>query len=239
LLRPRTGALRILKTRPNHEIRKAEIIVTPMTSVATLVLEHHREPDLSSMRNLACPVADARYPLRVETPSSLPAGKSNTEILNRAMIREKIIQDRHGRALMFSQERTDGLVYFKLEFKKACAAYANCQIEDDVLVIADLFVQDQCVVRHPDFFRRLLGRKTLEVNFRKQGIGGQMLNTIIAYAKSKGFRRIEGRLAEKDLILNPKLPQWFAKRGFKVEAGRFFMALIKAPHDDSQYMPKD
>ena len=62
---------------------------------------------------------------------------------------KKLIRDRHGRRLEFSQERSDGLVYFKLEFNRACAAYANCQIEDEVLVLADLFVEDNCVVRHP------------------------------------------------------------------------------------------
>src|ERR1017187_228193 len=98
---------------------------------------------------------------------------------------KKLIKDRHGRVLEFSQERTGGLVYFKLEFNKACAAYANCQIEGEVLVLADIFVEDKCVVRHPDLLWRLLGHKTLEVNFRNQGIGGQLLTTIVVYAKSK------------------------------------------------------
>ena len=62
--------------------------------------------------------------------------------------------------------------------------YANCRIKEDVLVLADLLVEDKCVVRHPDFFMRLFGRKTLAVNFRKQGIGSQLLMTMVAYAKS-------------------------------------------------------
>jgi GNAT superfamily N-acetyltransferase len=154
------------------------------------------------------------------------------------MKREKLIQDRHGRVLKFSQERTDVFVYFKLEFNKACAAYANCQIEGDVLVLADIFVEDKCVVRHPDFLRRLFGHKTLAVNFRNQGIGGQLLTTMIAYAKSKGLKRIEARLLEKDLHRNPKLPQWYQKRGFKVKESFVYLDLLPSPDNDSRYLPK-
>ena len=150
----------------------------------------------------------------------------------------KLIKDRHGRVLLFSQERSDQLVYFKLEFNKACAAYANCQIEGEVLVLADLFVEEKCVVRHPDFFMRLFGRKTLEVNFRRQGIGSQLLTTMIAYARSKGLKRIEGRLAEKDLYPSPELSRWYKKRGFSVSESTVFLDLVKPAMDDTRYMPK-
>jgi GNAT superfamily N-acetyltransferase len=123
-----------------------------------------------------------------------------------------------------------------LEFNKACAAYANCQIDGDILVLADIFVEDQCVVRHPDFLWRLFGRKTLEVNFRKQRIGRQLLTTVVAYAKSKGFRRIEGRMVAKDLDPNPKLSQWYQNQGFSIDGSLVFMDLTTL-HDDSQYMP--
>ena len=150
---------------------------------------------------------------------------------------KKLIRDRHGRILEFSQERSDALVYFKLEFNRACAAYANCQIEGEVLVLADLFVEDNCVVRHPDFLQRMFGRKTLEVNFRGQGIGGQLLTTIVTYAKSKGFKCIEGRLVEKDLRQNPRLPQWYQKRGFTVEESAVFLDLTPPLAGDARYMP--
>lgn len=152
---------------------------------------------------------------------------------------KKLIKDRRGRVLEFSQERDDELVYFKLEFRKACAAYVHCRIEGEVLVLADLFVEEKCIVRHPDFIWRLLGRKTMEVNFRKQGFGSQLLTTVIAYAKGKGLRRIEGRMAEKDLVPNPKLPQWYKKRGFTVneKESLIVLDLVKPPADDSRYMP--
>lgn len=153
---------------------------------------------------------------------------------------KKLIKDRHGRVLEFSQERNFDLVYFKLEFRKACAAYAKCRIDGDVLVLVDIFVEDRCVVRHPDFIWRLFGRKTLEVNFRKQGFGSQLLTTVIAYAKSKGLKRIEGRMVEKDLAPYPKLPQWYKKHGFKVneKSSMIFLDLVKPPTDDTRYMPK-
>jgi GNAT superfamily N-acetyltransferase len=151
---------------------------------------------------------------------------------------KKVIKDRHGRVLNFTQERTDELVYFKLEFHKACAAYVNCQIEGEVLVVADLFVEENCVVPHPDFVMRLFGRKTLEVNFRKQGIGSQLLTTVVAYAKSKGLKRIEGSLAGRDLDPGRRLARWFQKRGFSMQDAVVFMDLSRTPKDDSRFMPK-
>jgi hypothetical protein len=63
---------------------------------------------------------------------------------------------------------------------------------------------------------------------------------VIAYAKSKGLKRIEGRMVEKDLFPNPSLPEWYRKRGFKVneKESLIFLDLVKPPADDTRYMPK-
>ena len=152
---------------------------------------------------------------------------------------KKLIKDRQGRVLEFSQKRIEELVYFKLEFHRACAAYVNCRINGEVLMLEDIFVEEKCVVRNPDLLSRLLGRKTLAVNFRKQGFGSQMLTTVVAYARSKGLKRIEGRLKEKDLVPNPNLPQWYKKRGFTIVDSQIYLNLVKATTDDSRYMPKN
>jgi len=154
---------------------------------------------------------------------------------------KKLIRDRRGRVLEFSQERSDTLVYFKLKFHHVGAAYVNCRIEEEVLVLADMFVEDKCIVPEPSVWRRLFGHKTLEVNFRRQGIGSQLLTTVIAYAKAKKLKRIEGHLAEKDLLPNPQLPRWYQKRGFTVADSKIFLNLAansRQPADDSRYMPK-
>lgn len=154
---------------------------------------------------------------------------------------KKLIRDKRGRVLEFSQERVEKLVYFRLEFHRACAAYLNCRTEDEVLLLTDMFVEDRCIVPEPSFWRRLFGHKTLEANFRRQGLGSQLLTTVIAYAKAKKLKRIEGHLAEKDLQPNPQLPRWYQKRGFTVAGSKIFMNLASPPpqpHDDSRYMPK-
>jgi GNAT superfamily N-acetyltransferase len=153
----------------------------------------------------------------------------------------KLIRDRRGRVLEFSQKRTDTLVYFRLEFHHACAAYVNCEIKDDTLMLTDIYVEEKCIVPEPSLWRRLFGHKTLEANFRRQGIGSQLLATVIAYAKAKKLKRIEGHLTEKDLQPNPQLPRWYQKRGFTVDASKIFMNLKSSQsqqHDDSRYMPK-
>jgi len=151
---------------------------------------------------------------------------------------KKLVRDRQGRVLEFSQEKSGALVYFKLEFHQACAAYANCRIEGEVLVLADFFVAEKCVVPQPEFLKRLLGQKTLAVDFRQQGIGHQLLTTIVAYARSKGCKRIEGRLAETDFFSpDLKLPPWHQPRGFTIKEAMVFMDLAP-PEDDSRYRPK-
>jgi len=154
------------------------------------------------------------------------------------MAMTKLIKDRYGRVLEFSQERVEEFVYFKLEFLNACAAYVNCQIEGDVLVLADLFVEECCVIRHPNLLIRWFGQKTLTVNFRRQGIGSQLLMTVLAYTKSKGLRRLEYRLPAEDPAQNARLQQWFRKRGFTVTESTVFKDVTRGPNDDSQYMPK-
>ena len=121
------------------------------------------------------------------------------------------------------------------------AAYVNCRIDAEVLLLTDMFVEDKCIVPEPSLLRRLFGHKTLAVNFRRQGIGSQLLTTVIAYAKAKKLKRIEGHLAEKDLLPNPQLPQWYQKRGFTIADSKIFMNLASTspqPNDDSRYMPK-
>jgi GNAT superfamily N-acetyltransferase len=153
------------------------------------------------------------------------------------MAREILVKDRRGRSLLFSQERSGDLVYFKLIFHKTCAAYANCRIEDEVLFLVDLFVEESCVVRNPSWIGLLFGRKILELNFREQGIGTQLLTTITAYARGKRLKQIEGRIVSKDQNSNPKLPGWYRKRGFTVENNNICKEL-RHSRDDSRFMPK-
>jgi GNAT superfamily N-acetyltransferase len=153
---------------------------------------------------------------------------------------KKLIRDKRGRVLEFSQERDETLVYFRLEFHRACAAYVHCQIEDEVLVLTDMFVEEKCIVPEPSILRRLLGHKIREENFRRQGLGSQLLTTMIIYARSKKLKRIEGQLMEKDTLPNPQLSRWYQKRGFTVDESKISMNLTFArqPADDSRYMPK-
>jgi hypothetical protein len=154
------------------------------------------------------------------------------------MKREKLIHDRHGRILKFSQERCDELVYFKLDHAGACAAYAHGRIDGAVLVITDLFVESNCVIRQPDFLKRLFGQKTSAINFQNQGIDSQLVITMITYARSKGLTHIENRWPENDVRRDSPLAQWFQKRGFKADEASMKMDLKAPAHDDSKYMPK-
>ena len=153
---------------------------------------------------------------------------------------KKLIRDRRGRVLEFSQERVETLVYFRLDFHQICAAYVNCRLQEDVLVLTDMFVEDKCIVPESNLLRRLFGHKIREVNFRRQGLGSQLLTTMIVYARSKKLKRIEGSLLEKDTHPNPQLSRWYQKRGFLVAGSQISMnlAFARQPTDDSRYMPK-
>jgi N-acetylglutamate synthase-like GNAT family acetyltransferase len=99
-------------------------------------------------------------------------------------------------------------------------------------------VENNCVIRQPDFLKRLFGQKTIEINFQNQGIGSQLLLTMITYARSKGLTRIESHRPENDARRDSLLAQWLQKRGFKADEAAMFMDLKTSAEDDSQYMPK-
>jgi GNAT superfamily N-acetyltransferase len=143
------------------------------------------------------------------------------------MTQESEFIDRNGMLLRFSQERSQGMVYLRWENEKTFVAYAYCRFEGEVLFVTDLCVRDDLVNRQRNYFKKFFGPKTNNLDFREQGLGTLLLSAIVAFAKSEGFKRIEGRIVKKDTTPNPNLPKWYQKRGFTVEESLVSMDLTK------------
>src|ERR1043165_6500760 len=55
----------------------------------------------------------------------------------------------------------------------------------------------------------------------------EMLKFIVSRANRKGLKRIDGNFSSIDTEQNPKLPEWYAKRGFTIKSsgGGIYMNL--------------
>ena len=62
-------------------------------------------------------------------------------------------------------------------------------------------------------------------NFQGRGIGTAMIEFLAEYARSMGAKRIEGHIKSNDLKINPDLPNWYLRRGFKMEGNKISRSL--------------
>lgn len=105
-------------------------------------------------------------------------------------------------------------------------AQVNCIVQGGDLFLADLHVFE--AARHPlrpvDRFKGWVGfvagfgfeAAGRTENYQHRGLGTELLNFVIRRAREHSFRRITGKLFPKDLASNPRLPDWYRRRGFQV-----------------------
>jgi len=100
------------------------------------------------------------------------------------------------------------------------AGQIHCLNQGDALFLGDLHVL-RAATRPIQGLARLRGwlglptRGRIE-NYRNRGLGSALLNLVINRARAHGFRRVIGRLAPIDLKEDPKLPDWYRRRGFQI-----------------------
>ena len=58
------------------------------------------------------------------------------------------------------------------------------------------------------------------VSYSGRGLGGSLLKFIVGRAAERGLRQITESLFPRDLIENPKLPDWYRRFGFEVTMKR-------------------
>lgn len=102
----------------------------------------------------------------------------------------------------------------------ALVAQVNCLVQGNDLFLADLHVFE--AARHPlkpvDLVKGWFGFEVSgrTENYQHRGLGTELLNFVIRRAREHSFRRITGKLFPRDLEGNPRLPDWYRRRGFQV-----------------------
>lgn len=112
--------------------------------------------------------------------------------------------------------------YLKVYNRKVRVAHANCHPKPPVLYVDDLHVEDAKFTPESTFsrlIRLLMNRQKQAVNYRRRGIATALLRLIADRAAARGFTSIEGSLSRIDLGKDPKLPEWYQRRGFTVLPG--------------------
>ena len=51
---------------------------------------------------------------------------------------------------------------------------------------------------------------------RRRGLGTVLLQSVIAYARRNGVKRIRGSIVKSSMVHNPRIIQWYQENGFDV-----------------------
>lgn len=99
--------------------------------------------------------------------------------------------------------------------------YANCIIQhSNELSLADIRIFDQAIVFRSTFQRiwvaAIQRAPSRTKNYQRRGLGTQLLQWVIEYARARALTRIVGDVVEQDLAQNPNLCQWYQKHGFSI-----------------------
>lgn len=103
-------------------------------------------------------------------------------------------------------------------------AYVWCHPLGEEYKLADWKIENEAVITR-NFWARVCRLTPETKNYRRRGIGTQLLPMVITHAREIGARRITGVIASHDLAEFPELPAWYARFGFVYtptpDGGRF------------------
>jgi Acetyltransferase (GNAT) family len=109
----------------------------------------------------------------------------------------------------------DSPIGFELWHEEIRVGHLYFHLWADYVEFSDLLIRDDIKLQSNTFWGRLWG-KPRKINYRKRGLGSALLRYFIEHVKSKGARRIEGRIVPLDSEPQPKLEGWYRSHGFTV-----------------------
>lgn len=118
----------------------------------------------------------------------------------------------------FDESRTEYMYLLRLYYKGYEIGRADCLVDDNEMVLADIKVEDQFAA-HPENLVHSIWQKFFKpkpISFRKQGWGSKMLKMVIVEAKRQELSQVTGSVVPDDRATNPKLLEWYQKHGFRV-----------------------
>ena len=147
------------------------------------------------------------------------------------MRRTDFLQDRFGHRYTIDFEGSSELWTIHVWDGGLPAAYLWARYSRDrSLRIQDFKVADD--VRAPEgilagFFRKLFGLQPRAISYQRRGIGTALISWLVSYADSRGVSRIEGELAERDLLHFPGLAEWYGTKGFALTRDMQEMRIVR------------
>jgi len=143
-----------------------------------------------------------------------------------------IICDKYDREYQVTQCDPGGYERFNIEYHGNRAGYANCHFEGDVLHIDDLHI-DEKAMRPRLFFVDLFflafsfpPERWRITNYQNRGLGTAMIDFLANYGRKKLAKCMEGEIKQYDFKNNPRLPEWYRRRGFVVVTGDIKTAAV-------------
>jgi hypothetical protein len=137
-----------------------------------------------------------------------------------------IVHDRQGEEYQIKLDDNGIAPIFSLKLNRPNVqshriGYANCWMAGDTMLLHDIHIDESVILvfRSIGWFSFLRPVKREERHFRNLGLGTVLLNAVVDFAKSKGVKRIEGKIVKLDYDKNPDLPNWYRRRGFDVVTG--------------------
>lgn len=134
---------------------------------------------------------------------------------------DRIIYDRADRryALEFDLLADSSFLRGSVYHNASRVGYANCIIDGTIMSLNDIHISEAVPFRECSLVNRALQFVRLKprvVNFRRRGVGTQLLLAVLQYAREHAIHEVKGRIVRDDQIHNPGLANWYRKHGFSV-----------------------
>ena len=132
------------------------------------------------------------------------------------------IFDRKGRRYISSIVEIDSRLLIQLHNQQMVVGEIKCLRESQAtLMLKDIAIANEANPRPTNFWMKLLhklpGYQPKPINYRYQGLGSALLSCLIQYAHENDIQFLHGEVFRPDLENNPKLLQWYQKRGFEIK----------------------
>lgn len=133
---------------------------------------------------------------------------------------ERFIRDKQGCQYQLKSNYDErGFLLVKLKRRNDEIGRVQCVLHSSgEMLIGDLIISD-AVVHTSTSVGHWLWRKLFKlkpVNYRGKGLGTQLLEFALDFARHKGMKSVYGSLTQKDIAATPNLVSWYMKHGFKL-----------------------
>jgi GNAT superfamily N-acetyltransferase len=132
-------------------------------------------------------------------------------------MKEKLY-DNKGKEYEIKYFTYDSGVDIELRYNGKLVGEVKSNIEDqDVWILEDILIYDDSANSSRGFVTRMLDTVNHKKakNYRRRGLGTELLKYFIEYARSKNVTYIYGSIMPDDLLHTPHLLAWYKSHGFK------------------------